>query len=60
MKAKNRTLSAQDRCDRCGAQALVLAKGLAGHLYFCAHHFTKWEEPIRDFAYEVVDERDGL
>ena len=57
MQTKSRILSAQDRCDRCGAQAFILAKGLAGHLYFCAHHFTKWETSIREFAFEVVDER---
>ena len=60
LQTKEKTLSAQDRCDRCGAQAYVLAKGLAGPLGFCAHHFFKWEQAIRDFAFEVVDERDSL
>ena len=54
---KTKTLNAQHRCDRCNAQAYVLAKGLTGELLFCSHHFTKWEDGIRAFAFELVDER---
>ena len=60
MQTKTKVLSAQDRCDRCGAQAFILAKGLAGDLYFCSHHFTKWEDGIRNFSFEITDERDSL
>ena len=31
-------LTAQDRCDRCTARALVRATLLSGELYFCGHH----------------------
>ena len=31
-------LTAMDRCDKCGAQAMVRAKLLGGELYFCGHH----------------------
>lgn len=31
-------LSALDRCDKCGAQALVRATLANGELYFCGHH----------------------
>ena len=31
-------LTAQDRCDKCGAQAKVRAVLVSGELYFCAHH----------------------
>jgi ribosomal protein S14 len=45
-----------DRCDRCGAQAFVWAEGIAGDLMFCRHHFLKWEDSIRAWAFEIVDE----
>lgn len=31
-------LTAEDRCDRCSARALVRATLLTGELYFCGHH----------------------
>ena len=31
-------MSALDRCDKCGAQALVRATLANGELYFCGHH----------------------
>jgi len=34
----NVEFTAQDRCDRCGAQAKVRAKLLSGELLFCGHH----------------------
>jgi hypothetical protein len=49
-----------DRCDRCGAQAFVLVKGMSGELLFCGHHFAKFEEKLTQFAYEIVDERDRI
>lgn len=45
-----------DLCDRCGAQAFVWAEGIAGDLMFCRHHFLKWEDSIRAWAFEIVDE----
>ena len=32
------SMSALDRCDKCGAQALVRATLVNGQLYFCGHH----------------------
>ena len=54
---KKQVLKVSDRCDRCNAQARVLVKGLAGELYFCSHHFHKYEENLTKWAYEIVDER---
>ena len=34
----NVEFTAQDRCDRCGAQAKVRAKLLSGELLCCGHH----------------------
>jgi len=55
-----RQLTALDRCDRCGAQAWVLVKGVVGELYFCSHHFAKHEEMLYNWAYDIVDERDFI
>lgn len=57
---KTQTLTLQDRCDRCNAQAFVLAKGMEGELLFCGHHFTKHEEALYNWAYEIVDEREFI
>ena len=32
------TLTATDRCDRCGAAAQIRVELTAGELLFCAHH----------------------
>lgn len=53
-------LNAQDRCDRCSAQAWVIAKGLKGDLYFCSHHFDKFSAGLVEWSYEIVDERHRL
>ena len=55
-----RQLKVADRCDRCGAQAFVLVKGMSGELMFCGHHFTKFEDSLTQFAYEIVDEREHI
>ena len=59
-KTEERLLTIQDRCDRCNAQAWVLVKGLEGELIFCGHHFTKHEEALYNWAYEIVDEREHI
>lgn len=57
---KSRQLQAADRCDKCGAQAFVIAKFGAGQLMFCGHHFTQYEIMIREQSYEIVDEREYI
>lgn len=59
-ETKDRVLKVSDRCDRCGAQALVLTKGVSGELFFCGHHFVEHEKALSKFAYEIIDERDLL
>jgi hypothetical protein len=51
------TLNANDRCDSCQAQAYVWVNGITGDLLFCGHHFTKHEDKIRAYAFEIIDER---
>ena len=51
------SLSAVDRCDRCGAQAYVrvlLASGL--ELLFCAHHGREHAPALAQVATEIHDE----
>ena len=50
------TLSAADRCDRCGAQARVRAVLASGDLLFCAHHAKAYEPTLRTSALEWHDE----
>jgi hypothetical protein len=50
------TLTASDRCDRCGAQARVRVQLVSGPLLFCAHHAKAYEPTLRASALEWVDE----
>ena len=52
------TLTAADRCDRCGAQAFIRAR-LAGdmELLFCAHHARQHMEALKASALDVQDDR---
>ena len=43
------------KCDSCSAQALFLARGTSGELYFCGHHRNKYKETLDGWAYEIVD-----
>jgi hypothetical protein len=38
----------------------VLVKGISGELMFCGHHYTKNQEALEKYAYEIVDERDHI
>ncbi|HSX68716.1 DUF7455 domain-containing protein [Nocardioides sp.] len=51
------TLTATDRCDRCGAQAYLKVELSSGfELLFCAHHAREHEDKLREVAVNVVDE----
>lgn len=55
------TITALDRCDRCGSQAYVrVTLVTGGDLFFCAHHARKHAEVLRPMASEWVDETDRL
>ncbi|GAA1706660.1 hypothetical protein GCM10009793_00810 [Brachybacterium phenoliresistens] len=54
-------LTADDRCDRCGAQAyvkVVLTAG--GELMFCGHHARAHADALQPLASEVIDETERL
>lgn len=51
------TLTALDRCDRCGAQAYVRVTLDSGSdLLFCAHHARAYESKLREVAADFHDE----
>jgi hypothetical protein len=54
--APTKSLTAADRCDRCGAQAYVRVVLTAGELLFCAHHGRRYEEKLREVAREFDDQ----
>jgi hypothetical protein len=60
------TLGPKDRCDRCGAEALVQVTGISGDLLFCGHHYNKvmaipdGYNSMMSFMISVVDEREKL
>ena len=59
--ASHPALTANDRCDRCGAQAYVRVE-LAGdaELLFCAHHARQHEDKLREVAITIHDESGRL
>lgn len=55
------SLTAADRCDRCGAQAyfrVTLPSG--GELFFCAHHGRAHQDKLQQVALRIHDESDRL
>ncbi|MDO4792046.1 MAG: hypothetical protein Q3999_06140 [Buchananella hordeovulneris] len=53
-------LTAEDRCDACGAQAYVRARFGAGELLFCAHHARKHGAKLESLGAIEVDETSRL
>jgi hypothetical protein len=54
-------LSPADRCDRCGARALVRAvMPGGGDLFFCAHHGREHATRLREVAVEIHDHTGAL
>ncbi|MGW9412851.1 DUF7455 domain-containing protein [Arthrobacter cupressi] len=58
----DRTLTAADRCDRCGAQAYVrvVLETSGGELLFCGHHARAVEATLRPLTSEWHDETSRL
>ena len=54
------TLTAADRCDRCGAQAYVRVVLATGELLFCAHHAREHATALSGIALNVQDETQRL
>jgi hypothetical protein len=64
--SKEYILNANDRCDRCQAQALTKVTGTSGELMFCNHHYNGiMNDPdsykkMMSFMLEIIDEREKL
>ena len=55
------TLTALDRCDRCGAQAYIRAElASGGALLFCNHHGRDVEPTLRPKTATWTDESDRI
>ena len=51
------SLTASDRCDRCGAQAYLRVKfESGGELLFCAHHAKAHSDKLKQVALKIHDE----
>ncbi|MFC6153211.1 DUF7455 domain-containing protein [Nocardioides yefusunii] len=54
-------LTAEDRCDRCGAQAYLRVElQSGGELLFCAHHAREHGDKLREIAVSFHDETHKL
>ncbi|WP_165064062.1 DUF7455 domain-containing protein [Marisediminicola senii] len=53
-------LTAEDRCDSCGAQAYIRVTMATGELLFCAHHGSRFKEKLSATALEWHDESSRL
>lgn len=52
-------INQSDRCDRCSAQAKVLAVlNAGGELYFCAHHARTHRSALERIAVWIEDHSD--
>lgn len=59
--ATSSPLTAEDRCDRCGAQAYLRVElQSGGELLFCAHHAREHGDKLKEIAAHVVDETHKL
>lgn len=53
--------SAEDRCDRCGAQAYSLAQQVGfAELLFCLHHRKQNIDALLDNGWEVIDDYEAI
>lgn len=52
-------LTAQDRCDRCGARAAIAfnPKNTETQLLFCSHHTIQFKETLKTSAQVIWDAR---
>jgi hypothetical protein len=53
-------LTAEDRCDRCGAQAYLRVELASGELLFCAHHAREHGDALKAIAISFQDETHKL
>lgn len=54
--AKSDQLKVQDRCDRCGSQAFILAVNEDHDLMFCNHHGKEFSDALVMQGFIIIDE----
>lgn len=55
-----KAIGPSDRCDSCNAKAFYMVRFETGDLFFCRHHFVKFEDALMEKAYEIFDDTDYL
>lgn len=53
-------LTLTDRCDRCGAQAFIVAYLAACELMFCMHHGRQYMDALCEVADDIYDGTDTI
>lgn len=51
--AVQKIITIYDYCDRCVAKAYFLVSLNTGDLYFCGHHFSKYQNTLVDLASNI-------
>ena len=59
-KTLDSELTAQDRCDKCGAAAKVVATFLNGELLFCGHHARDVKTSLQEKSVNIYDPENEL
>jgi hypothetical protein len=55
-----KAIGPQDRCDSCQAKAYYLVQFPYGDLFFCNHHFLKYEDALVEKATDIFDDSDFI
>lgn len=55
-----KTLTKQDRCDKCNAQAFVVAEKNEMYLLFCGHHGNQYKESLEGHGWSLLDFTDEI
>ncbi len=55
----HKELTVADRCD-CNAQAFFIVVAYGQDLYYCNHHFRKYETKLREVSTYISDQSDKI
>jgi len=55
-----KAIGPSDRCDSCNAKAFYMVRFETGYLFFCRHHFVKFEDALMEKAYDIYDDSDFI
>jgi len=60
MTSKHNPLTAEDRCDYCGAQAWAQVEMRDSDLLFCKHHFDQYKASLVEQSHWIRDYTQAL